>query len=112
MWGGLIVILCMITNISASHFVTKHGKGVKISNGNSQSINAQSPIECLLKCQNKWGEQTKGFFTKENSCLCSGGGFTENDADNGQDRLIVSKRDVQKVTFLDEFEIDGRKYYV
>ena len=55
----------------ASHYVTKPLNSIHLLEKDSQSIDVQSPTECILKCRNQF--QKNGFYTKDNSCFCTNG---------------------------------------
>ena len=103
-----LLISCFCGKISASHWINKPERGVKLIDEDSQSINARSPIECILKCRNKFDK--KAFYTDKNLCFCTDGNFTKTpvSADPIQGK-VYSKREGKKITFLDDFEIRGRK---
>ena len=104
----LVLSFDFIAGISASHWIDKPERGVKLIDEDSQSINARSPIECILKCRNKFDK--KAFYTDKNLCFCTDENFTKTPvALNQTQGKVYSKREEKKITFLDDFEIPGRK---
>ena len=76
-----------VSPLHASYYVTHNEKGVDLKDEDSQNINARSPIECILKCQNKLDK--KGFYTEEDLCFCTNGTFTE--VNGGLEGNVYSK---------------------
>ena len=82
--------------VHASHYVTKPLKSVQLLEEDSQSIDARSPTECILKCQNQF--QKKGFYTKDNSCFCTNGTTSDTTGQQGESGLdgnLYLKREIE-----------------
>ncbi|XP_066912687.1 ficolin-1-like isoform X1 [Clytia hemisphaerica] len=93
-----IAFSCLFFNyfIQASHYVTKPLKDVQLREEDSQSIDARSPTECILKCQNQL--KKKGFYTKDNACYCTNGTIIESTTgqnNSGLDGNLFLEREIK-----------------
>ena len=104
-----IIAFYFIEEVYASHYINNPVQGVKLSEEESQSINARSPVECILKCGNIF--QKRGFYTDKGLCFCTDGWkLVKTEVLKDQvEGIVYSKREGKKVTYLDDFEIPGRK---
>ena len=87
-----IIFWCLFLRrlVHASHFVTKPLNGAQLLEEDSQSIDARSPTECILKCRNQF--QKDGFYTDDNSCYCTNGTTWETTNESGLNGNLFSKR--------------------
>ena len=71
LFSTILWCLYFIDIIYASHYMTKPLNSVQLLEEDSERIDARSPTECILKCQNRF--QKNGFYTNDNSCFCTNG---------------------------------------
>ena len=79
----------------ASQYVTNSIESVQLLAKDSHDIGARSPIECILKCGNRF--QKKGFYTNDKSCFCLNGTTSgrAGKSKSGFDGNLYLKREIE-----------------
>ena len=94
MFSSSWYLFYLISSISALHCGTKRLIDITLSEEDWQSIDARSPIECILKCRTRF--KKKGFYTKDNLCFCTDGIFeTAFENVDGLEGNLYLEREIQ-----------------
>ena len=65
-----MIKLSLLSFTLAAQYLSLHKQnGIQLLEEDSQSIDARSRIECILKCRTQFNKKN-GFYTEENFCFC------------------------------------------
>ena len=74
----ILIKLLHLSLTFAAHYLSIHKQnGVVLPSEDSQSIDARSRVECILKCRTH--NKKNGIYTEEYLCFCSNGNLESSD---------------------------------